>query len=99
MLQDNSFRFLSKASQDRQYLEASPKFVAFTCGLVRGSLANLGKMLKIFVIFEYLLYPRALRRSEHGGDGGGDQHARLQVPGPGAEGVVSFERTGRTFGS
>ena len=42
MLQDNSFRFLSKASQDRQYLEASPKFVAFTCGLVRGSLANLG---------------------------------------------------------
>ena len=26
----------------RQYLEASPKFVAFTCGLVRGSLANLG---------------------------------------------------------
>ena len=42
VLQDNSFRFLSKASQDRQYLEASPKFVAFTCGLVRGSLANLG---------------------------------------------------------
>merc|ERR1719244_514785 len=42
VLQDNSFRFLSKASCDRQYLEASPKFVAFTCGLVRGSLANLG---------------------------------------------------------
>jgi len=42
VLQDNSFKFLSKASQDRQYLEASPKFVAFTCGLVRGSLANLG---------------------------------------------------------
>lgn len=43
VLQDNSFKFLSKASQDRQYLEASPKFVAFTCGLVRGSLANLGR--------------------------------------------------------
>jgi len=42
VLQDNSFKFLSKSSQDRQYLEASPKFVAFTCGLVRGSLANLG---------------------------------------------------------
>merc|ERR1719481_2048347 len=42
VLQDNSFKFLSKTSQDRQYLEASPKFVAFTCGLVRGSLANLG---------------------------------------------------------
>jgi len=42
VLQDNSFKFLSKTSEDRQYLEASPKFVAFTCGLVRGSLANLG---------------------------------------------------------
>jgi hypothetical protein len=41
-LQDNSFRFLSKVSADRQYLEASPKFVSLTCGLVRGSLANLG---------------------------------------------------------
>ena len=29
----------------RQYLEASPKFVAFTCGLVRGSLANLGNTI------------------------------------------------------
>jgi hypothetical protein len=42
VLQDNSFRFLSKVSADRQYLEASPKFVSLTCGLVRGSLANLG---------------------------------------------------------
>jgi hypothetical protein len=42
VLQDNAFKFLTKASCDRQYLEASPKFVAFTCGLVRGSLANLG---------------------------------------------------------
>ena len=49
MLQDNSFKFLSKASQDRQYLEASPKFVAFTCGLVRGSLANLGMFFKPFL--------------------------------------------------
>jgi len=42
VLQDNSFKFLSRSSCDRQYLEASPKFVAFTCGLVRGSLSNLG---------------------------------------------------------
>ena len=42
ILQDNSFKFLTKASQDRQHLEASPKFVVFTCGSVRGSLANLG---------------------------------------------------------
>jgi len=42
VLQDNSFRFLGRISADRQYLEASPKFVSLTCGLVRGSLANLG---------------------------------------------------------
>jgi len=42
VLQDNSFRFLNRVSGDRQYLEASPKFVSLTCGLVRGSLANLG---------------------------------------------------------
>ncbi len=42
VLQDNNFRFLSKVSQGRQHLESAPKFVAFTCGLLRGSLANLG---------------------------------------------------------
>lgn len=42
VLQDNCFRFLGRISADRQYLEASPKFVSLTCGLVRGSLANLG---------------------------------------------------------
>ena len=42
VLQDNNFKFLSKVSHGRQYLEASPKFVVFTCGLLRGSLANLG---------------------------------------------------------
>lgn len=42
VLQDNAFRFLSNISNSSQYLEEAPKFVAFTCGLVRGSLANLG---------------------------------------------------------
>ncbi|XP_055629563.1 trafficking protein particle complex subunit 6b isoform X1 [Toxorhynchites rutilus septentrionalis] len=48
VLQDNAFRFLTKLSSTSQYLEHAPKmicfpqFVAFTCGLVRGSLANLG---------------------------------------------------------
>lgn len=42
VLQDNNFKFLSKVSNGRQYLEASPKFVVFSCGLLRGSLANLG---------------------------------------------------------
>ncbi|XP_063704706.1 trafficking protein particle complex subunit 6b [Culicoides brevitarsis] len=42
VLQDNSFRFLNKLSTGSQYLEHAPKYVAFTCGMLRGSLANLG---------------------------------------------------------
>ncbi|KAJ8980175.1 hypothetical protein NQ317_011419 [Molorchus minor] len=41
VLQDNGFRFLTKLSSGRQYLEAAPRYVAFTCGVIRGSLANL----------------------------------------------------------
>ena len=41
VLQDNAFRFLARVSQGRQHLEQAPKFVVFTCGLLRGSLANL----------------------------------------------------------
>ncbi|XP_055373806.1 trafficking protein particle complex subunit 6b [Condylostylus longicornis] len=40
VLQDNSFRFLTRLSSCK--LEHAPKYVAFTCGLIRGSLANLG---------------------------------------------------------
>ena len=42
VLQDNQFRHLRKVAQGRQFLEDAAKFVVFTCGLVRGSLANLG---------------------------------------------------------
>ncbi|XP_059611253.1 trafficking protein particle complex subunit 6b [Phlebotomus argentipes] len=42
VLQDNAFRFLTCISQGTQYLEHAPKYVAFTCGLIRGSLLNLG---------------------------------------------------------
>lgn len=42
VLQDNAFRFLMNLSNSPQYLEEAPKFIAYTCGLVRGSLANLG---------------------------------------------------------
>ncbi|XP_022907969.1 trafficking protein particle complex subunit 6b [Onthophagus taurus] len=42
VLQDNSFRFLTKISDGRQYLDVAPKYVGFTCGVIRGSLANLG---------------------------------------------------------
>jgi hypothetical protein len=42
VLQDNQFKYLSKVSEGKQYLESAPKFVVYSCGLVRGSLANLG---------------------------------------------------------
>lgn len=42
VLQDNGFRFLTRISNSTQFLEHAPKYVAFTCGLIRGSLANLG---------------------------------------------------------
>lgn len=41
VLQDKNFKFLSKVSQSNQYLEEASAFVVYTCGLVRGSLANL----------------------------------------------------------
>ncbi|KAK6621431.1 hypothetical protein RUM44_001238 [Polyplax serrata] len=42
VLQDNAFRYLVRLSSQKQYLEVAPRFVAFTCGLVRGALSNLG---------------------------------------------------------
>lgn len=44
VLQDNNFRLLEKvgANGSKQYLRECPHLVAFTCGLLRGSLANLG---------------------------------------------------------
>jgi len=42
VLQDNSFKFLSKISASKQYLEHGPRFLAYTCGIIRGALANLG---------------------------------------------------------
>lgn len=42
VLQDNSFRFLRQISNSSQYLELAPKYVVFSCGILRGSLANLG---------------------------------------------------------
>ncbi|EEB09911.1 trafficking protein particle complex subunit 6B, putative [Pediculus humanus corporis] len=42
VLQDNAFRYLVHLSSQKQYLEFAPRFVAFTCGLIRGALSNLG---------------------------------------------------------
>ncbi|XP_041080727.1 trafficking protein particle complex subunit 6B-like isoform X2 [Polyodon spathula] len=40
--QDNKFRLLAQMSGGKQYLEHAPKYLAFSCGLVRGGLSNLG---------------------------------------------------------
>ncbi|XP_054713226.1 trafficking protein particle complex subunit 6B-like [Uloborus diversus] len=42
VLHDNAFRFLTKVTNSNQYLNATPKYLAFTCGLVRGALMNFG---------------------------------------------------------
>ncbi|NXF52543.1 TPC6B protein, partial [Oceanites oceanicus] len=42
VLQDNKFRLLTQMSAGKQYLEHAPKYLAFTCGLIRGGLSNLG---------------------------------------------------------
>ncbi|XP_006901286.1 PREDICTED: trafficking protein particle complex subunit 6A isoform X2 [Elephantulus edwardii] len=42
VLQDNSFPLLVRMAAGLQYLEEAPKFLAFTCGLLRGTLSTLG---------------------------------------------------------
>ncbi|RWS07988.1 trafficking protein particle complex subunit 6B-like protein [Dinothrombium tinctorium] len=42
VLLDNKFRFLTQTSNGKQYLDLLPKYLAFTCGLIRGALSNLG---------------------------------------------------------
>ncbi|XP_006627648.1 trafficking protein particle complex subunit 6B, like [Lepisosteus oculatus] len=42
VLQDNKFRLLTQLSNGKQYLEEAPKYLAYTCGMVRGALSNLG---------------------------------------------------------
>jgi len=42
VLQDKSFKYLQSISASKQYFENSSVFLIFTCGLIRGSLANLG---------------------------------------------------------
>ncbi|KAF6204210.1 hypothetical protein GE061_002550 [Apolygus lucorum] len=42
VLQDRAFRFMAKISNGTQHLDAAPLYIAFTSGLLRGALANLG---------------------------------------------------------
>uniref|UniRef100_A0A914XAJ4 Trafficking protein particle complex 6B n=1 Tax=Plectus sambesii TaxID=2011161 RepID=A0A914XAJ4_9BILA len=41
VVMDNKFFLLVPLSAGQQYLTASPRYVAFSCGLIRGALANL----------------------------------------------------------
>lgn len=42
VLQDNKFALLTQLSNGKQYLDQAPKYLAFSCGIVRGALSNLG---------------------------------------------------------
>ncbi|XP_028817924.1 trafficking protein particle complex subunit 6B, like [Denticeps clupeoides] len=55
VLQDNKFALLTQISSGKQYLEEAPKFLAFSCGLLRGALSNLG--LESVVTAEVSLMP------------------------------------------
>ncbi|XP_041860227.1 trafficking protein particle complex subunit 6b [Melanotaenia boesemani] len=55
VLQDNTFRLLGHLSAGKQYLELSPKYLAFACGLVRGALCDLG--VKSIVTAEVSIMP------------------------------------------
>ncbi|XP_060928843.1 trafficking protein particle complex subunit 6B, like [Limanda limanda] len=42
VLQDNKFALLTQLSNGKQYMEHAPKYLAFSCGMVRGALSNIG---------------------------------------------------------
>ncbi|KAL4239101.1 Trafficking protein particle complex subunit 6B [Mactra antiquata] len=42
VLQDNRFRFLTQISNGKQFMDTAPRYLAVACGIIRGSLANIG---------------------------------------------------------
>ena len=42
VLLDQKFKLISRISHSRQFNDQIPRYIAFTCGLTRGALANLG---------------------------------------------------------
>lgn len=55
VLQDKSFKYLQQVSGSKQYFEDCSLFLVYTCGLLRGSLANLG--IKSVVTTEVVSLP------------------------------------------
>jgi len=58
VLLDNRFRFITQMSSSKQYVDVMPKYLAFTCGLIRGALANLGL---ISIVTEEIVLPPSCR--------------------------------------
>lgn len=42
VLHENRFKFITKISNGKQYSDVMPKYLIFTCGLIRGALADFG---------------------------------------------------------
>lgn len=55
VLLDQRFKFISRISNSKQFNEQIPRYVAFTCGMTRGALSNLG--LEAVVTAELLTAP------------------------------------------
>uniref|UniRef100_H2Z7F9 Trafficking protein particle complex 6B n=1 Tax=Ciona savignyi TaxID=51511 RepID=H2Z7F9_CIOSA len=57
VLQDNAFRLLTHISSGKQYLDFAPRYLAVSCGFIRGVLSNLG--IKSIVTSEVISMPSA----------------------------------------
>jgi hypothetical protein len=57
VLLDQRFRFTARMSNSKQFVDQMPRYLAFTCGLVRGALDKLG--LTVIVTAEILTPPVA----------------------------------------
>lgn len=42
VLHENRFKFITRISNGKQYEELMPKYLSFTCGLIKGALADFG---------------------------------------------------------
>ncbi|XP_065174855.1 trafficking protein particle complex subunit 6b-like [Sycon ciliatum] len=49
VLQDSQFRFLTNVAEGTQYLQTAQSLLAFSCGVVRGALFNLGLTCSVTV--------------------------------------------------
>lgn len=55
VLQDNKFKILTQMSTGKQYIESAPRYLAMSCGIVRGVLSSLG--INSIVTAEVIMMP------------------------------------------